>query len=153
MKKVVFVLTLIICFIATAVYAGTRDNTGCGLGSLIFKDNDGLLSQTCAATTNGILGNQTFGITSGTLDCKQHTTLVQNEVIQKFVADNMDSLAQNIAMGYGESLTTLAELMEIPEQERSVFCYTLQFNFDKIFPSGDVTPIEVLHNIANVIEI
>ena len=152
MKKII-ILTLVVCFVASIAYAGTRSNTGCGLGSLIFKDNDGLLSQTAAATTNGLLGNQTFGITSGTLDCEQHATLAQNKVIKKFVADNMDNLAKNIAMGSGESLDTLAELMDIPTEERSGFYSTLQLNFSEIFPSEDVTPVDVIENIVEVADI
>ena len=152
MKKII-VLTLVICFAASFAYANaTRDNTGCGLGSLLFQEKDGLLSQTLAATTNGIFGNQTFGITSGTLGCEQHTTLVQNKEIRKFVADNMDGLAKNIAMGHGESLTTLAELMEIPAEDRDEFYYILQFNFEEIFPTEDVMAIDVIKNIAKVIE-
>ena len=151
MKKIV-IFSLVLCFAATIAHAGTRENTGCGLGSMIFQGQDGLLSQTLAATTNGICGNQTFGITSGTLDCEQHTALVQNKAIRKFVADNMDSLAKNIAMGHGESLTTLAEMMEIPNDERTEFYYTLQFNFDAIFPAADVTPLDVVKNIDSVLK-
>ncbi|MDY7031384.1 MAG: DUF3015 family protein [Thermodesulfobacteriota bacterium] len=151
MKKIT-VLVLVICFAATFAYAGTRENTGCGLGSMILEGEDGLLSQTLAATLNGCFGNQTFGITSGTLDCEQQTTLVQNKAIRKFVADNMDSLAKNIAMGHGESLTTLAEMMEIPNDARTEFYYTLQFNFDAIFPAADITPLDVVKNIDKVLK-
>ncbi|RYZ63378.1 MAG: DUF3015 domain-containing protein, partial [Proteobacteria bacterium] len=39
---------------------------GCGLGNMILgKEN-----QVFAATTNGTLGNQSFGITFGTLNCE-----------------------------------------------------------------------------------
>jgi len=150
MKKIIFVL--FICLTVSVAYANeTRNNCGCGLGSMIFKDDDGLLSQTLAATTNGILGNQTFGITSGTLDCKQHTTLTQNKVIKKFIAASMDNLAKDIARGNGESLATLAELMKIPAEEHYDFFSTLQSNFGKVFPSADVTHIDVFNNIVAVI--
>ncbi len=56
-----------------------------GIGTLIFEGKDGLLSQVCAGTTNGILGNQTFGITSGTLNCEKFTAFASNEQLDGFV--------------------------------------------------------------------
>ena len=51
---------------------GKYGTAGCGLGSMAFGDQPGGI-QILAATTNGILGNQTFGITFGTLQLRpQH---------------------------------------------------------------------------------
>jgi len=52
----------------------SQKNTGCGLGSVIFKGQDALLFQILAVTTNGTSGNQTFGITTGTLNCDRFMT-------------------------------------------------------------------------------
>lgn len=41
---------------------------GCGLGSIVFGNDNGTLKQVIAATLNGT-GMQTFGITSGTSNC------------------------------------------------------------------------------------
>ncbi len=49
-------------------------------------------------TFNGIFGNQTFGITSGTSECERPADFASNERIQKYVADNMDQLAADIAV-------------------------------------------------------
>jgi hypothetical protein len=117
---------------------------------MLFENNDGLLSQTAAATTNGLLGNQTFGISSGTLECNQPAELYAREQLQKFVAANMDSVAKDIARGNGESLDTLAELMQVPVEERDTFNTQLQKNFDHIFTSAQVTEVEVIQNIITV---
>jgi len=117
---------------------------------MLFKNNDGLLSQTAAATTNGLLGNQTFGISSGTLECNQPAELYAREQLQKFVASNMDSVAKDIARGNGESLDTLAELMQVPVEKRDTFNTQLQKNFDHIFTSAQVTEAEVIENIITV---
>ena len=82
---------------------------------MVFEGQNGLISQTFAATTNGIFGNQTFGITSGTSNCEQYKTFAYNEKLNTFVADNMDNLARDIARGQGEYLNTLAVLMEVPD--------------------------------------
>ena len=56
---------------ASMAFADKQSNVGIGLGTEIFKGHDGLMSQTAAATTNGIFGNQTFAITSGTLGAEK----------------------------------------------------------------------------------
>ena len=59
---------------APAAFAGNgKANTGCGLGTLIFgsKADDSVLLQILAVTTNASCGNQTFGISTGTLECQQ----------------------------------------------------------------------------------
>jgi hypothetical protein len=116
MKKLVVIVLaafLVITF-AGASFAAPKDNIGCGLGYMAFKGKDGLLSQTAAATTNGTSSNQTFGITSGTLECEKYSTFTANEKLDRFVADNMDNLAVDIARGQGEYLNTLAVLLEVP---------------------------------------
>ncbi len=50
----------------------------------------------------------------------------------------MDNLAKDIAAGHGETLDTLAELMEVPLQERAEFYSRLQTNFSNIFTSTDI---------------
>lgn len=134
-----------------SAYAGSvRENCGCGVGSLAFGDQEGLISQVLAATFNGVSGNQTFGITSGTLDCKQFNGLTSNRQIRQFVADNMDQLAIDMAMGKGQSLEALADLMSVSKDERAALFGSLQQNFDHIFTSENVTPAQVVAGIADV---
>lgn len=128
-----------------------QNNTGCGLGSILFKGQEGLLSQTCAATFNGIWGNQTIGITFGTSNCQKATSLSSNEKINKFVYDNMDNLAMDISKGSGEYLATLAVLMDTPMEQRAALYQTLQANFSQIYPSADVTHLDVLNNIEKIL--
>ena len=137
-----------------AFAAGTsQNNTGCGLGSMILGEaaNDSILLQAFAATTNGTFGNQTFGITSGTSDCKQPSKIVNNERLNEFVVANIDSLAKDIAKGQGESLDTVAELMNIPSEKRAMVYVQLQANFSNIFTSERVEAADVIDNIASVI--
>ena len=112
MRKHLVILLSLLCLmlIAGSAYADRNMNTGCGLGSMVFKSQNSVLQQILAATTNGTSGNQTFGITSGTSNCDQPSNWVQNERLNRFVAENMDSLAGDIAQGQGEYLSTLATL-------------------------------------------
>lgn len=150
----VAVVVIALCaFIAMPVTAG-QNNYGCGLGSLIFKNglgSDGLISQVLAGTTNVITFTEFFGITSGTSNCSKFSSIVSNEKINIFVAENMDSLAVDMARGSGEYLNTLAVLMDVPEAERPIFYGKLKANFTKIFSSETVTSTEVIMNISTLI--
>ena len=83
---------------------------------MLFKNSaDGsMLLQAFQATTNGTSGNQTFGVTTGTSKCEQPSKFAQNDQVNEFVLANMDNLAKDIAMGQGETLETLAELLQVP---------------------------------------
>ena len=135
---------------AGTTFALNKSNTGCGLGYVLLKNQEGILFEAFAVTTNGTSANQTFGITSGTSECKQPASFVKNEKLEKFVYNNMDELAEDIARGEGKYLETLADLMNVPSSERGKFYTKLKNNFDNIFYSEDVTPNEVINRIASL---
>jgi len=145
MKKVLVSLAAVVALSTSAFAANSQ--TGCGLGSVIIKDNSSALMLALQATTNGTSGNQTFGITSGTLGCKK-TKLVMNERASEFVASNMDTLAKEISVGHGESLDTLAELLKV--EDKATFATSLQANYNKIYSSESVEMADVLDNISAI---
>jgi len=152
MKRFGFLaLAVVMVMMFAGVAVASKTNTGCGLGQLIFKGHEGLVSQTCAATFNGSFGNQTFGITTGTSECDQFKQLWANERLNTFVAENMDNLAKDMAQGSGEYLNTLAVLLEVPEGQRADFYSRLQGNFAQIYTSTQITSVDVLKNIETVI--
>jgi hypothetical protein len=144
MKKILVSLTAA----ATLALASPNNQTGCGLGSVLIKDDSTAVMLALQATTNGTSGNQTFGITSGTLGCKK-TKLVMNERAEEFVASNMDILAKEIAMGHGESLDTLAELLEV--EDKATFKTALQENYNTIYSNQNVEMADVLDNISTTL--
>ena len=144
MKKVLTSIAAV-ATISTALLASPNTQTGCGLGSVLIKDNSSTVMLVLQATTNGISGNQTFGITSGTLGCKK-TKLVMNDRAEEFVASNMDILAKEIAIGHGESLNTLAELLLV--EDKNAFTVALQHNYNAIYTSKNVQMADVLDNIS-----
>ena len=144
MKKIL-VSAVAVLALSTSVMAGVNSQTGCGLGAVIIKDDSSAIMLALQATTNGTLGNQTFGITSGTLGCKK-TKFVMNERAEEFVASNMDILAKEIAVGHGESIDTLAELLNV--EDKATFSASLQSNYNSIYTSKSVEMNDVLDNIA-----
>lgn len=153
MKKLLGVTLAMVCTVAFAgaALAVNKSNVGCGIGTMIFKEQNGLFSQVCAATTNGSFGNQTFGITSGTLECETPEKFSSSQKLNRFVSENMDNLAMDISKGSGEYLTTLAVLMDTPAEARDDLYRTLQANFAAIYTSDAVTHVDVLDNIERIV--
>ena len=121
MKKInTIIAAFFVCVGLT--YAGSlKENCGCGLGTTIFESSgEGkLIHQTLAITTNGIYGMNLFSVTTGTFGCKQFDKIVKKDQMKIFVAGNMDGLAKDIAMGEGEVLSALADIMEVPQDKTS----------------------------------
>ena len=151
MKKLLVMVAALSLIVAGSAFAA-GGNTGCGLGTLIFKDaqNQSTLVQVVAVTTNGTLGNQTFGISSGTSECTQPAKIVRNERLNEFVQANLDDLARDISAGKGETLSTVAELLGVPSADRAAFNANLQANFQQIFPTPGVEYAHVVDTIVSV---
>jgi len=148
MKKSLFTLTLASA-LASSAFAAGNTNTGCGLGSMLIPQQDTVATQVLAATTNGTFGNQTFGITSGSLNCTKPFKLVMNDKAQKYVADNMDAIAEDVAKGEGENLDTLLSLLKV--QNKEVVASKLKANFSKIYTDESVSSADILDNMASVL--
>ena len=146
MKKILVSAVAVLALSTSAMAANTQ--TGCGLGGQVIKDADSAIMYALQATTNGTSANQTFGITSGTSGCKK-AKFVMNERASEFVASNMDTLAKEIAVGHGESIDTLAELLSV--EDKATFSASLQANYNKVYTSQDVTMSDVLDNISTTI--
>lgn len=144
MKKIIVSLAAVVA-LSSSVMATVNNQTGCGLGAMIIKDNSTAVMLALQATTNGTFGNQTFGITSGTLGC-QKAQFVMNERAEEFVASNMDQLAKEMAQGHGESIDTLAELLEV--SDKVAFAASLQQNYNTIYAHPNVEMAEVLNTIS-----
>jgi hypothetical protein len=144
MKKLLVSLAAVAA-LSTAAFAAGNTQTGCGLGTMVIQSPDSAVMYALQATTNGTSGNQTFGITSGTSGCKK-AQFVMNDRAADFVASNMDTLAKEIAVGHGESVDTLAELLNV--QDKAEFASALQANYNSIYSSKSVKMADVLDNIA-----
>jgi hypothetical protein len=129
---ILFGLTL-----SVSLSAAGYGSAGCGLGSLLFKEDKKVL-QILAATTNGIYANQTFGISSGTSNCTNSGLVHQDKAQEIFVSLNYESLEQEISMGRGEKLDTLAGLFGCSESKN--FNSVAKKNFSQIFGKQDSNP-------------
>lgn len=137
--------------ISTLLLAGSSvamadNDIGCGIGTEIWKGKNGLAPKVLGATTNGLFGNQTFGITFGTLGCRQQKTLVHADVA-KFVDHNAETLARDIAVGEGESLNVLAELMQISSSDKTHFFQVAKANWSKLYADENQNTVNVIASL------
>jgi hypothetical protein len=124
------------------------NSAGCGLGSTLFKGQSGIAPNVLAVTTNGTFGNQTFGITTGTLGCNQNDTV--SAAADSFINNNMERVARDMSTGGGETMDTLAALMKIEDADKAKFLQVSQHNFTTIYSRDDVTSAEVLSSLKAV---
>jgi len=117
---------------------------GCGLGTLLFKPDSGM-TQILAATTNGLSANQTFAISSGTLNCDTSKQSAQSA--HAFIQANREALSKDIARGSGE---TLAGLVQIAGCESATAVgASLQRQFSTIFPKAEISDEQVTENVMS----
>lgn len=118
----------------STTFAAGYGDAGCGLGSMVFGNSKGFV-QVFAATTNGTSGSQTFGITSGTSNCKGG-----GKTVTAFIDANKPALKNDIAKGHGETLTSLVELYNCESSE--AFSASLKTNYSDIFSSNETATIK-----------
>lgn len=144
--KRIFVMA-VIGVVASAGLALADNDIGCGLGTQVWEGKSGLLPKVLGATTNGTLGNQTFGISTGTLGCKQEGVITAEARTAMFAGANIDRLAREMAAGQGETLDTLASLIGIADADKPAFFHLTKSNFGEIFFSDRVSAGEMLGTI------
>lgn len=111
---------------------------GCGLGSVLFGETESRGGQVLAATTNGIYGNGTFGMSSGTSNCVPENSTSAAEIkknVDMFVAANRESLANDIAKSNGETIITISGMMGCSDSE--YLGAKLQSRYEVIFNSQE----------------
>lgn len=144
LKKMV--LAAVLAVGSTAAFADK--DVGCGVGSQVWAGQSGKVPKILAATTNGIFTNQLLGITFGTLGCSGTGTVTAQAVT--FTNENAETLARDMAVGEGESLNVLAELLNIKSQDKARFFAVSKQNFSEIYSSENQNSLQVLASLQTV---
>ena len=144
---------LIVCSsLALTSTAGAVDSTGgCGLGSMAWRGQSGIIPQSLAITTNNWFSN-TIGVTLGTSGCDPNGRITSGtgRMTLAFLQDNMEQFAMDAAAGKGETIDTLAGILDVDSEKLGK---DIQQNFAYIFPNDNVEVAEVtikVMDIANV---
>jgi hypothetical protein len=121
-----FLIVLAISCLSFSAFANYGPS-GCGLGSMLLKDSKGLVTNVLAATINGISGNQTFGMSSGTLGCNVDDSTMVAAV--SYIEANKVALLNDIARGSGETLASLGQIYRCSSDQ---FASALQSNYEQV---------------------
>lgn len=138
--------------LAPAGVALADKDVGCGVGTQIWAGQSGVIPKVLAATTNGTFGNQTFGITTGTLGCSSDGVITAANRLPMFAGTNLDQLSGEMAAGEGEALAAMAELYGIADADKPAFFAMTQRNYPTIFSSDAVTAGEVLAAVEGLMK-
>ncbi len=141
-----FVAATVSAVLALPVLAD--QDTGCGAGTALWAGQSGVVPKVLAVTTNGTFGNQTFGITTGTLGCSPNGTITSKVRLTEFTGSNLDQLAYDMSVGQGETLNTMADLLKIPTPLKAHFFAVTQSHYRDIFPQ----PQQNAGNVVQVLE-
>jgi len=148
MMKSVLLISVAVLFglqtgLALAASTGNPDTgPGCGLGKLAWQNyphQKTIGVQVLEVTTNGT-GMNTFAISSGTSGCTNDGQVWASEKANVFAAINFDNLAQDMAQGHGEHLTSLATLMGIPADQQPAFFAMTQERYAYFVKAGESSP-------------
>lgn len=148
MKKIILATSILL---ASAGSFAAANNVGCGLGTVVMGGQSGPGPQVLAVTTNGTLGNQTFGISSGTSGCSQDGVVPANKIAMSFIEGNQDRLAREMAAGQGDTMAGLASVLQVTPADTAAFSAVMKDNYSKIFASADISGVDVLSNIKQVL--
>jgi hypothetical protein len=148
MKKLL-ALGFVLGFLPSALFAGNHPMAGCGLGYLVFKDNNERGPQILAATTNDLIVPQTSAITSGTSGCTQEGLMAKNVEAEVYAEVNLRELSRDMAAGEGEYLDAFSSLLGVTD--KAGFSEMVQKNYPALFPSADTSSVEMLDAMGKLL--
>ncbi len=118
----------------------------CGLGWQVTQKKS-FIATTTRGTTNAVVP-PTFGMTTGTIGCEQHTFAKADTKAVEFVAQNYDTLRLEMAAGEGENLAALARTMGCADSSVSTFGRAVQGQYETVVGHG--SRIELFQNAKAV---
>lgn len=138
-KNLLIGLTLSLLSLGT--FAGDS-SSGCGLGWAVFKDTS-LVSSALRATTNAFFLN-TIAMTSGTSGCAKHSIVKNDKKSLHFMDANKHQLMTEMALGNGEYVSALSQLMGC---EEVAFTQNMRENFQNVFVREDMPARELVNRV------
>lgn len=138
--------TLVLGF-GVSFHASADSSTGCGLGSMIWKQNS-IVSALFRATTNHSFSSQLFGITTGTSGCSQHS-IVKRDMYPIYYAEaNLPELRHEMALGQGEYLATFAQVMGCDAKAQGEFIAWAKDSYGTLFVNENTDSKLLLKNLS-----
>lgn len=146
--KHVFCL-LILSLVLTSIAVAEDKSYGCGLGRLAAPKNT-LSSTTTAASVDYMVPSRECATTSGTSGCKRHDLILNEKMIEHYVAANIELIRIDIAIGSGEYINSLARTFGCKDHASSDFARIMQSEFEVLFPN-DTSAKNTVESIKRII--
>jgi hypothetical protein len=143
---------VVVLSFSTAARAQGYGMAGCGIGALLFGNDNSKLMQILASTTNGLFGSQTFGVTSGTSNCTSGGVVKAEREQAAFAEVNFQDLKRNMASGGGEFLTSFSTLLGCEDSAKPTFFKMTQTKYESILPATSTTPMGMLSSVKREIK-
>ncbi len=119
------------------------DSTGgCGLGSMAWRGQSGIIPQVLAVTTNNSFGTNTFGITFGTSGCDPNGRVTggTGRMVLAVIENNMEQFAMDASAGRGETIDTIAGILNVDSDKLGA---AAQQNFAYLFTDENAEPVDL----------
>lgn len=132
-----------------ATPARAIDSTGgCGLGSMAWRGQSGIIPQVLAMTTNGIFLN-TIGVTLGTSGCDPNGRVTggTGKLVLAVIENNMEQFAMDASAGHGETIDTIAGILDVDSEKLGA---KAQQNFAYLFTDENVEAVDLTLKIMEL---
>ena len=137
---------------SSAAFAASPGGPNCGWGNLLFEGETGTSYHLLGTFFNNSLGNNTFGMSSGTNGCNTDGTLTYGGKSFLSFSNILTEFTEAVAQGDGEALDAVAVMFGIEKQDRGVFAEVTHAHFDKLFPSENVTAEQVFQTLREIMK-
>ena len=142
MKKTLLLGAVFAAAICVSSPASAIDSTGgCGLGSMAWKGQSGIIPQVLAMSTNGTFMN-TIGVTLGTSGCDPNGRVTggTGKMVLAVIENNMEQFAIDASAGRGEILDTIAGILNVDSEKLGA---AAQQNFAYLFADENVEAVDL----------
>lgn len=123
------------------------DLDSCGLGWQVTQKQT-LSAVTTRGTTNAVVP-PTFGMTSGTIGCKQMPLSKNDEQALKYAYNNFDTLSVEMAEGQGEFLQAFAQSLGCADSVYPQFSRLMQDHYRSIMKDGSANSFQMFNQVKS----
>jgi hypothetical protein len=147
MKKLLVLLTITACMTSSLVFAAEGDTTSDESSS---SSTDGYVSLAFLTSTSTSVSSTVGGMLYLTVKLAMASN--SDIDVQEFVEDNKSLVAVEASQGEGETLDSLAELLNVDTADRAHFNELVQLNYNTIYPDGTVSAKTVALHLQTIAE-
>jgi hypothetical protein len=146
MKAALFLVMAAVAAPSLALAESPGGSDSCGLGWQVTQKKS-FFGTSTRGTTNAFVP-PTFGMTSGTIGCSQHSIAKRDESAAVYAMTNYEPLKMELAEGRGEYVEGFARTLGCSDQVVPAFGKTIQGKYKGL---NDTTGIELFEQIKTEI--